>query len=77
MSIIQNLEDSGKGEEPFFQPGLRIFSHSAFLRREHYLAESGLFWFPLTRVCSYQPLPEPFILPHGMAVKVRIWQGVE
>ncbi|PNC72645.1 hypothetical protein C1O51_06250 [Akkermansia muciniphila] len=75
MSVIQNLEDSGKVEEPFFQPGLRVFSHSAFLRREHCPTESGLFRFSLTRVCSYQPLPEPFILPHGRAVKMQIWKG--
>ena len=57
MSVIQIWKTAAREGSPFFQPGLRIFSHSAFLRREHYLAESGLFWFPLTRVCSYQPLP--------------------
>lgn len=30
MSVIQNLEDSGKGEEPFFQAGLRVFSIARF-----------------------------------------------
>lgn len=30
MSVIQNLEDSGKGEEPFFQPGLRVFPIARF-----------------------------------------------
>ena len=54
MSVIQNLEDSGKGEEPFFQAGLRVFFYSAFLRWEHYLAESGLFRFP-----PHKGMPSP------------------
>ena len=74
MSVIPNLEDSGKGEEPFFQPGLRVFSHSAFLRREYYLITSVLSRSPLQRKLLRSFL-DPFILLYGKAVKMQIWQG--
>ncbi len=72
MSVIQNLEDSGKGK--VFSTGLERLFPWPFLLREYYLITSVLSRSPLQRKLLRSFL-DPFILLYGKAVKMQIWQG--
>ena len=72
MSVIQNLEDSGKGKVFFNRAG--AFFPWPFLLREYYLITSVLSRSPLQRKLLRSFL-DPFILLYGKAVKMQIWQG--
>lgn len=72
MSVIQNLEDSGKGKVFFNRAGASF--PVAVLLREYYLITSVLSRSPLQRKLLRSFL-DPFILLYGKAVKMQIWQG--
>lgn len=73
MSVIQNLEDSGKGKV-FFNRAGASFPVAVFAAG---ILPDNIRLFPLslTKEASFRSFLDPFILLYGKAVKMRRWQG--
>ena len=72
MSVIQNLEDSGKGKV-FFNRAGASFPVAVFAAG---ILPDNIRPFPLSLTKEASPVfLDPFILLYGKAVKMQIWQG--